>query len=79
MSEQSENKGKLNCHICPFLDCYENGTCYNCNCYIEESLKDIEIHCDDKTLHPDCPLMKGLKVKVYTSEDGDLIIKSNYE
>ena len=23
MSEQSENKGKLSCDMCPFLDCYE--------------------------------------------------------
>lgn len=78
MSEQGENKGKLNCKECPFLKCYEEGTCYQCYCYMDLSLR-LESQCDDETLHPDCPLMKGLNVRIYASEDGNLMIRNDWK
>ena len=77
MSEQSENRGKLNCKECPFLDCYETGACYSCYCYMDLSLR-LKSQCDNKTLHPDCPLMKGLIVRVYT-KNGDLVIGHKFK
>jgi len=51
----------------------KGGTCYKCNCFIDDSIK-VREHCDHKTLPSNCPLKNGLIVKVYMSDEGNLLI-----
>lgn len=78
MSALTEVVGKLCCDICPFLDCYEKGTCYECNCFIDDSIK-VENHCDHKTIPDKCPLMTGLRVTISASKDGELLVGNGYD
>ena len=65
------------CDKCPFLDCYEKGTCYQCKCYLDNDLK-LEDHCDYKTAPTNCPLLDGRIISVRV-EDDNLVIGMDYQ
>jgi len=67
----------LMCDKCPFLDCYEKGTCYECNCHLDNDVN-VENHCDHKTYPPDCPLRNGMVISI-KEEDGKLVIGKDYQ
>lgn len=71
------NTQPLMCDTCPFLDCYEQGTCYQCKCFLDESIK-VECHCDHKTYPSDCPLKSGMIVTIIET-DGKLVIGRDYQ
>jgi hypothetical protein len=73
MSALYENVGKLCCDICPFINCYEKGSCYECNCFLDDSIE-LDDYCDNKTSPEKCPLKTGLIVIVSMSRDGDLLM-----
>ena len=76
MSIQSTSK-PLMCDNCPFLDCYEKGTCYECKCSLDESIY-VECHCDNKTYPSICPLRNGMVITI-KEMDGKLIIGRDYQ
>jgi hypothetical protein len=73
MSVVTVDVGKLCCDICPFIDCYEKGTGYQCHCYMDNSIE-LDGYCDNETSPVNCPLKTGLIVQVSMSRDGDLIL-----
>lgn len=77
MSEVSEIVGRLNCRLCPFISCYEKGTCYQCHCYLNNKLN-LEKYCDDETLHPQCLLMTGERIIISATQEGELIIGHDF-
>ena len=54
---------KLCCDNCIFMTCYERGTCYDCECYLD-SILNVERHCDQKTHPTNCPLLDGRPVTI---------------
>ena len=67
----------LQCTKCPFLNCYERGTCYICKCFLDETLN-LDEHCDNKTAHLDCPLRDG-RIIVVKVKNGHLLIGEKYQ
>ena len=70
------NTTPLMCDTCPFFNCYEQGTCYECKCFLDKSIE-VEYHCDHKTYPLDCPLKNGMIV-IIKEIDGKLIIGKDY-
>jgi len=56
----------------PFLNCFKNSCCDDCDCYIDDSLV-LDPYCHTG-LHPKCPLMQGKKIIVHGTQNGELII-----
>jgi hypothetical protein len=67
----------LRCGHCPFLDCYERGTCYECKCFLDKTMK-IEHFCDHGGHPLNCPLLDGRTVAVW-AEKGMLKIVRDHE
>ena len=67
----------LACDTCPFLSCYERGTCYQCKCYIDGDI-DIQDHCDCKTCPSECPIKNGMIITI-EEQDGKLAIGRSYK
>jgi len=45
---------------CPFFDCYERGTCYQCRCSLldKELFNCVDGEDQESSIDPDCPLRK---------------------
>ncbi len=67
----------LNCDSCPFLDCYEKGSCYQCYCFLNKTI-DLDDHCDHKTYPLDCPLLDGMVMEIKVI-DGNLLIGHDHQ
>lgn len=67
----------LQCTKCPFLDCYEKGTCYQCNCFLDTTLN-LNLHCDNDTAPLDCPLRDGRIISVKIKDD-HLVLGRDYQ